>query len=162
MSAPQGYSRAQIWLHWIVAALIAAQYVFKDSIARAWEATTSGLPVEFSPLVAAHVFGGILILALVVWRLVLRFTRGAPNPPEQEHPALKTIARVAHWALYALIVLLSVSGLLAWFGGVLPAAGVHSILKTALLALIGLHVVAALFHQFVLKTDLMSRMKRAA
>lgn len=33
MTPATGYSATQIRLHWIVAALVGAQYIFKDSIA---------------------------------------------------------------------------------------------------------------------------------
>jgi cytochrome b561 len=115
--------------------------------------------VEFSPLVAAHVFGGIAILLLVLWRLVVRFKRGAPLPPESEHPLLKMAAHLSHWLLYALMILMPVSGVLAWFGGIEQAATNHFYMKFAMLGLVALHVVAALFHQFVLKTNLIQRMK---
>jgi cytochrome b561 len=49
---------------------------------------------------------------------------------------------------------------MAWFGAVRDAGEVHEALTTALLAVTGLHVAAALFHQFVLKTDVLVRMRR--
>lgn len=161
MSVPQAYSRSQVWLHWVVAALVVAQYVFKDAIGRAWDATVSGVPVSFDPLVAAHVVGGIAILALMAWRLVLRLVQSVPPSDEPRHPALRRAAQVAHWAFYAVLIGLSVTGGLAWFGKVEAAATAHAVLKTALVVLVGVHVLAALFHQFVLKTDVMRRMSLA-
>ena len=162
MSAPKGYSRAQIALHWIVAALIVPQFVLHDGIAEAWDKLEDGIAAGFDPLVAGHVVGGIAILALVIWRLSLRARRGAPPPPEAEHPALKLVAKATHGGLYLLLVLMPVSGLAAWFGGVEAAAEAHETMKVALLALVLLHVAGALYQQFVLKTNLMERMKRAA
>jgi len=162
MSAPKGYSRAQIALHWIVAVLIVPQFVLHDGIAAAWDKVEDGIAVGFDPLVAGHVIGGIAILALAIWRLALRARRGAPPPPEAEHPALKLVAKATHGGLYLLLVLMPVSGLAAWFGGVEPAAEAHETMKVVLLALVALHVVGALYQQFVLKTNLMERMKRPA
>ena len=159
MPNPTGYSRLQIRLHWIITILIVAQFVFKDSIAEAWDMFTKTGTTEFSPMVAAHVFGGIAILLLVLWRLAVRFKRGAPLPPESEHPLLKMAAHISHWLLYALMILMPVSGALAWFVGIEQAATNHFYMKFALLGLVALHVVAALFHQFVLKTNLIQRMK---
>ena len=158
---PSHYSRAQIALHWIVFLLIALQYLFHQAIVDAWDKLRDGAEIGFSPLVAGHVFGGLLILALVVWRLALRLTRGAPPLPEEEPEALKRIARLTHLGLYALMLLLPVTGALAWFGGIGPMAGAHGLLRLLLLALVALHVAGALYQQFVLKTDIMSRMKRA-
>lgn len=157
---PTGYSRLQIRLHWIVAALIVLQYVLHDSISEAWRTLRRGGEVAFDPLIAAHVFGGIAVLLLVLWRLSVRLKRGAPPPPEQEHPLLKTLAHITHWTLYALMILMPITGAVAWFGGAEGAAEVHEVLRVPLLLLTLLHVAAALFHQFVLKTNLMMRMKK--
>ena len=161
MTTPTGYSRTQIALHWGVAGLVAAQYLFKDSIAAAWEAYVQGREAVFDPLIFAHVAGGTLTLALVVWRLVLRARRGVPPPPENEPAALKTLAKAAHLGFYAVLIGMSLSGALAWFAGVEPAAGLHNLLKVALLALIVLHVLAVAAHQRVFKTAIMRRMIRA-
>lgn len=157
-----GYSRTQIALHWAVAALVAAQYIFKDGIVGAWAAIGQGETLAFDPLVMAHVAGGGLILALVVWRLVLRLRRGVPPPPRNEPSALKALSHVAHWAFYAVLAAMSVTGALAWFGSVTQAAGAHDVLKVVLLALVALHVVAVPFHRLVLKNNVMQRMIRAA
>ncbi|HKK97173.1 MAG TPA: cytochrome b/b6 domain-containing protein [Marivita sp.] len=159
-SAPKGYSATQIALHWGVAVLVAGQYIFKDSISGAWTAIRAGRDYAFDPLILAHVAGGMLILALVGWRLALRIKRGAPPPPENEPAPLKTLSHIAHWAFYALLAAMSVSGLLAWFGDVTQAAQAHNVLKIALLAFIALHVLAVPFHRLVLKNNVMQRMIR--
>lgn len=160
-AAPAGYTRTQIRLHWIVGLLIVPQFVFHDAISEAWDAARRGIETSgIDPLVPAHVFGGLAVFALVIWRLVLRARLGAPPPPEAEHPALKLAAKATHAALYLLLLLLPVSGAVAWFGGVEGAADGHEVMKTALLALVVLHVLGALFHQVVLKTDVLTRMKR--
>lgn len=41
------------------------------------------------------------------------------------------------------------------------AAQAHEAMRIGPLALVGLHVLGPLYHQFVLKTDIMARMKRA-
>lgn len=158
MTHPTGYSRTQIGLHWAVAALVAGQYIFKDSISGAWEAIRAGQEFAFDPLILAHVAGGALILAFVLWRLVLRLKRGVPLPPENEPAPLKTLSHIAHWAFYAVLALMSVSGSLAWFGDVTAAAQVHNVLKVVLLALVALHVLAVPFHKIVLKNNVMIRM----
>ncbi len=161
MSKPAGYSRLQIRLHWIIFGLIALQYILADSIEEAWQVFAKGGTVEFSPLIAAHVFGGIAVMLLVLWRLVLRFKRGAPAAPEGEKPAQTMIAHLMHWGLYLLMILMPLSGSLAWFGGNKQAAENHLILKVVLIVLIGLHVAAALYHQFVVKDNLIDRMRTA-
>lgn len=152
------YSKTQIILHWAVALLIVAQFVFHESIAAAWSAFRKGQEVVFDPLVAAHVFGGIAILALVLWRLVIRARQGAVAPVAGTSPRMAQITHWGHLALYAVIVLAGVSGLTAWFGEVLIAGEVHETLKPVILVLVGGHVAASLYHQFYLKDGLMRRM----
>jgi len=161
-TTPQGYSATQIALHWAVAGLVAAQYVFKDAISGAWAAIRQGQTFAFDPLILAHVAGGGLILAFVAWRFVLRLRRGAPPPPENEPGILKTLSHVAHWAFYAVLAAMSVTGLLAWFADLAPAAQAHNVLKVVLLALVALHVLAVPFHRLVLKNNVMRRMIRPA
>ncbi len=156
---PNGYTRAQIALHWLVAALLALQFLLAENIEEAWELVEDGLQVPFSPLIAQHVLGGILILVLVVWRLALRKSRGVPPPPEGESDLQKTIAKATHHSLYLLLILMPMSGGVAWFFGAEFAAEVHQLLKVLLIIFVVLHVVAALYHQFVLKNNLLERMK---
>lgn len=160
MPAPKGYSLAQIRLHWIVAALILLQILFREPMAEAWDARREGGPVALSAGVAAHVAGGLLVLAFALWRLVLRRRHGAPPPPETEPAPLRLAATLAHWTLYGLMVLVPLSGALAWFGGIAAAAEAHQVLKNLLLLVVLVHVLAALWHQFWLKDDLLDRMRR--
>jgi cytochrome b561 len=157
---PAAYSRAQIALHWSIVALVAAQYIFKDAIATAWTSWRETGAFAFSPLIPAHMAGGGLILALVLWRIALRKTRGAPAAPADESPAIKALATVSHASLNIVLILLSISGMVAWFGGVVPAAQAHNVLKVVLLGLVVLHVMAALYHHVVLKHDVLRRMIR--
>lgn len=158
---PKGYSRTQIGLHWIVAALIVAQFALHDPIVAAWEALEKGEMAEIGPLVLFHVLGGTLVLALAVWRLALRKKRGVPPLPEEEAPLLKAAAHLTHWTLYALMIVLPITGLAAWFGGSETADFIHTSLKLPLLGVVVLHFSAALFQQFILRTGLINRMLRA-
>ena len=160
MPTPKGYTRVQIALHWIAAILIVQQYLFKDAIAAAWEATTKGLETTFDPLVMAHVAGGALVMVFALWRLSIKARRGSPVMVG-DSGVQRALAKAAHLGLYALMILMPISGSLAWFGGVDLAAQGHNVLKILLLALVGLHVIGALYHHFVLKDGLINRMRRA-
>lgn len=157
---PQGYSRAQIALHWAVFLLLVSQYLLEDGISSAWRAYRRGEEAGFDLTVPLHVFGGIAILLLVLWRVALRLRRGAPALPAGGNPMLDRIAGITHLALYALLLALPVSGALAWFGGLTQPSEVHEAMTTALLIVSGLHILGALYHQFVLRDGLMERMKR--
>lgn len=159
MSTVKGYSFIQIRLHWLVAGLIIFQLIFGEDMGSAWRAVEKGdLPV-MGAWVWAHISVGVAVLLLAAWRLGLRASRGGPEAPAGSARMAKA-AELGHWALYALMVLAPLSGLLAWYGGVEAAAGVHELFKPLLILLIAVHVVAALYHQFVLKDGLLQRMKR--
>ncbi len=158
---PQGYSRIQIGLHWIAAVLIVAQFVLHDPIVAAWDAISNGETPDVGLLVWFHVIGGSLILALALWRLGLRMKRGVPALPEKEAPLLKGLAHLTHWSLYALMIILPITGLATWFGENETADFIHTTLKLPLLVLVLLHFAAALYQQFILRTGLISRMLRA-
>ncbi|MEZ5753217.1 MAG: cytochrome b/b6 domain-containing protein [Paracoccaceae bacterium] len=116
--------------------------------------------IAFNPLVLAHVAGGALVMLLALWRLSIRARRGAPAMVG-DIAAQRALAKAAHVGLYALMILMPLSGSMAWFGGVDLAAQGHNVLKIALLALVALHVVGALYHHFVQKDGLINRMRRA-
>jgi cytochrome b561 len=158
---PKGYSSAQIGLHWIIALLIALQFLFNEPIKEAFDRALEGELQPFSWPVWGHIAGGTLILGLAIWRVILRRSRGAPPPPEGEGSLLGRAATLGHWALYALILLLPVGGLIAWFGGVELAGDAHGLLSNVLLFVVAVHVAAALWHQFWLKDHLLRRMMRA-
>ncbi len=158
--APKGYSRAQILLHWLIFALIAFQIIGHEPMAEAWEVIEGGGTAEVGPMVLAHVAGGIAILVFAVWRIVLRARRGAPPPPEGEPEILRKAAHWGHMALYALMIVVPLSGMAAWGGGIMAAAELHEALKTVFVVMILIHVAAALWHQFWLKDNLLARMKR--
>jgi len=155
-----GYSRIQIALHWVTVLLILWQFVANEAMGQAWRAFRQGAEVPFSALVAAHVFAGVAILVIAFWRMILRVTRGAPPAPAGQSALLRGISAAVHGALYILMVAVAVSGGVAWFGGIEAAGDAHEFLKTLLLVLIGLHVAAALWHQFWLRDGLMERMPR--
>ena len=79
-------------------------------------------------------------------------------------PIRKPVPAVLPWltALAAAPLVLIVAAVAATrFGGVDLAAQGHNVLKIVLLALVALHVLGALYHQFVLKDGLINRMRRA-
>lgn len=156
----QGYSGLQIGLHWVVALLIAAQFLFHDPMEEAWDAVRDGLAVPESAAFGAnmHAAFGALILLLALARIYLRVTRGGPDLPANEPAPLKLLAKATHGLIYLLIVGLPLGGMAAWLGGVKQAAQVHGLGAEVLFWLVVLHVAGALVQQFVFKTNIMSRM----
>lgn len=158
--ARKGYSRLQISLHWIIAALIAVQILYHDPMEEAWDAVRDGLavPASVSFGVTVHVIVGVSVLLLALLRLGVRFTLGAPSLPAEEPAPLRLAANATHVVLYVLMVAVPLGGLAAWVGGVVPAAGVHGLAANILFWLVVLHILGALYQRFVLKSDVLTRM----
>jgi cytochrome b561 len=157
---PTGYTRLQIALHWIIFLLIGFQLIFGEEIGHAYRSLMRNGSFEPSLAVAAHIWVGIAVLALFVPRFLIKARRGAPPLPEEEPAALKLAANLTHLALYALMLLIPVSGLVAWFGQQRWAAEVHQLMKPVIIILVGLHVLGALYQHFVLKTGVLDRMRK--
>ena len=159
-----GYSRTQIILHWAIALLILFQFVGAGAIEEfvTQVGITSASSSEVVPVMArAHVLAGLLTFALMLIRVVLRFTSGAPALPEEEGPLQKMLAHATHGILYLALLLTPMSGAMAWFGQVEAADTAHLVLKTVLMVFVVLHIAAAFYHQFVLKNGLIKRMMKA-
>ena len=158
----KGYSLAQIALHWLIAVLIVCQFVFHESIVDAWRASRRGgdaaAPLTFAA--QAHVRGGLAVLAFALWRLWLRQTCGVPAAPAEEAAPLRLAAHVTHVTLYALMILMPVTGAAAWFGGIGAASEIHEILRVPLFFLVLIHLLGALFQKFWLKSNVLTRIVR--
>jgi cytochrome b561 len=172
-NSPVRYGYVAQALHWIIVGLLIVQ-VTLGRIA-------DELPLGLEKLItlARHKSFGITILGLAVIRLAWRSFN--PPPPEPPMPGWQlAAARLNHWALYVILFAMPLSGWLmssasnipvSWFGLVQlpdfvePDRGlketfeaVHESLSYVLYALAGLHVAAALKHQFVDKDGLIFRM----
>jgi cytochrome b561 len=170
------YSLLALWFHWLtfllVAILAPAGIVMADRAAHnIWGSLTNNL-------YSTHKLIGFALLWMVVLRLAYRLLSGAPQP-EPKPPSWQVhISRTTHWMLYALLLIIP---LLGWLGvsmypaleifGLfsLPAIAqksdlanqVFSLHKAAawvLIALLALHISAALFHHFIRKDGVLQRM----
>jgi cytochrome b561 len=152
---PQGYSLGQIVLHWLIVALLVVSYVSSDAMhIRRGAVATLGT--------AVHVWFGVAILALMLVRLGLRLVQGAPEVPEGGPDWAARIAKITHWVLYTLLIAVPASGAVSWFLGIRSMGDIHTLLFNLAFAVVGLHVAAALYHQFVLKDGLIARMAQPA
>ncbi len=131
-------------------------------------------PVKIGPL-SVHAIAGMLIAILLVVRLIARFVLPRPATANENNPFLRFVANATHFLLYVGIIgmvisgmgLLTMANLPAVFRGevpfpsdfmdFLPRIG-HGLTATILLALVGLHIAAALYHQFIVKDNLLARM----
>ena len=158
----KAYSRTQIFLHWAVALLILFNLIFSDAMTALWRQIqrTGAAPTTIGAW--AHIIVGIAVLVFAGWRIALRVTRGVPHAPAGTKPLMKLAGDAGHFALYALMIALPVTGLLAFYGGFKTLGELHAeVLKSVLWGLIALHVVAAFYHHFVLKDGLLNRMRKS-
>ena len=170
----QRYGSLSIGLHWLTLLLMIAVYAlmeFRDIFPKG--SAGRDLMKEF------HFMVGLLILALVVVRLLVRVGSPSPRIVPELSPLMLTLAKLAHLALYGFLILTPLLGWLLlsaggkpipFFGLELPAligpnkelAGqikeLHELAGTAGYWLIGLHAVAGLYHHYVARDNTLKRM----
>ncbi|TPM38710.1 cytochrome b/b6 domain-containing protein [Mesorhizobium sp. B2-3-4] len=154
------YSKTQVVLHWSIALLILVQFLAHDGMEHVWRAFRRGQDAAANdvPMAYMHVVLGLAVLVLACWRLWLRVRIGVPPVSGMEHPALQLLAKATHLVIYALIFIVPLSGVAAWFLNVPGAGLVHVLGKDILLYVVLLHTAGALFQHFVLKSDVLRRM----
>ncbi|MEI9406688.1 cytochrome b [Mesorhizobium argentiipisi] len=163
METRRGYSIFHIGLHWLIAALVLFQLFFGESMTAVVDAAEGGQPVSVTDkaLGSAHYWVGLAILALVLVRLIVRLASGVPAPAGRGPKWMQVAAHASHGLFYVLLLAAPAIGLLAFYLGD-PWGDVHSLAKPAFIALIAIHAVAALYHQFWLKDGTLKRMLSTA
>lgn len=178
-SAEPRYSLMAIVLHWLLAALILATFAVGLYV--------DDLPFSLTKLklINWHKWAGVAILVLSLWRLVWRLTHRPPALPARIDQAMPGWQRVAfhgtHHLMYLLFFAVPLLGWayssakgypIVWFG-VWPLPDwvpvseplaqvlkpLHALAAYGLIGLVGLHVAAALKHQFIDRDGLIDRMR---
>lgn len=182
-SARSRYSTVAIALHWTIALLIIVNIiggllhdVFLDSPDAQMKATGY-------VIMGLHKAAGIAVLALTVARIVWRLVNPPPALPAHMTPVERILAKATHFAFYALMILLPLSGWamasaspkrfpISFFGlfdvPFLPVAQAkatavmlhdrHEQLAYVAIALIAVHVAAALKHHYMDRDNVLVRM----
>ena len=172
MSKVSRYHPALVVLHWTLALLIIAALTLGALVMVKIPNTD---PMKFEAL-RSHMGGGMAILVLMLARLVIRSRSEHPQPATAGHPLLDKLAWASHRLFYATVFAMAGSGIImalqtglfetVFFGHgnlpadlwVFPIRSVHYAISRILMTLIAIHVVAALYHAFVLRDGLLSRM----
>jgi cytochrome b561 len=175
----EAYSNTAIVLHWVLAVSILTVFVVGLRI--------QAMP--FSPaklqVINWHKWAGVTILALSAVRLAWRLTHRPPALPARIEQGMPGWQRVAYHGVHQLMYVLffavpllgwaysSAKGFpIVWFG-VLPLPDLvakdaaladmlkplHGLAAFALIGLAGLHIAAALKHQFIDRDGLLARMR---
>ncbi|WP_422136021.1 cytochrome b [Endozoicomonas sp. ALD040] len=173
---PAKYPLLMRLLHWLMAITILS------IIASGWYMAGLSKDVSYKyDIYPWHKSFGILVLLLVAIRILIRLFSKVPELPKGLPNREKVLAKITHYSLYALMILVPLSGLtmsdaggrdVFFFGIQLPEfmednkelAGtlhtIHSYIPYAFLAIIALHVVGAFKHRFMDKPehDVLGRM----
>ena len=174
------YHPALVALHWLLALLIIGALVVGFFVL----APMPNASAHKIGLLGAHMAVGMLILALMVARFIIRMLTSRPAQATTGYPLLDRIAPITHYGFYVLVLLMVASGyttgILAGLNrivfqgsgeplpssfAVYPSFRAHGFIAALLAVFIALHIVAALFHQFVRRDGLFGRMlfgRRAA
>lgn len=180
MDATARYHNISIILHWLMAVLIIGMI--------ALGAFLEDIPEKYNAYMWHKSFG-IIILLLAFARLFWRLGHMPPAYPATMKPYEKLAAKWLHWSFYVLMIAMPLSGWLMvsasqkyptiifnWFEWphlpIKPEGAdaknpvsaffheAHEVIALNLaIAMIGLHVLAALKHQFLDKDKLLNRMK---
>jgi cytochrome b561 len=174
MALNNDYTGTAKTLHWIIVVLLIVQFIF------AWTMPHIGRNTPVTTIISLHFTVGIVILAVAAVRLGWRLTHSEPAPEDGVPPWQIMSSRIVHWLLYLLLFVIPILGWInaSWrnmpivmFGLELPqlvatrapgwgwTGDVHSLLANYLmLALVGLHVAAALYHYFWRRDGVLQRM----
>lgn len=167
------YHPLLVALHWLLAFFIIMSLILGYfGLAQ----TPNSDPQKLDAL-RGHMAGGMLILALMVIRFIVRATTAHPPAATTGNPTLDRLAPLTHYGFYVLVILMAATGfatsILAGLPAIVfgnsgdplpetfltfPTRIAHGYLAAALAALLALHVAAALYHQFVRKDGLFRRM----
>ena len=161
-------------LHWLTALLVLAEYLVGSAMPHVRPAP------PFAVLVELHLALGSGLLLVVLLRILWRLTHRPPPPPPL--PALhRKLAAMTHFLLYVTLILMPLSGWAAASADGYPVRAfgllalpalvpyrarigfilgmVHAdVLYWIFLALIALHVGAALYHRLIKRDSVLSRM----
>ncbi len=167
------YHPALVVLHWILALMIMLGLVMGGNVL----AETPNSDPEKLLYLKIHMSAGTIILLLMIVRLVIRLITKKPAHADIGHSLLNKLSVATHYLFYLLVILIGASGLatanLAGLpdivfgasGAPLPATFdefpsrvAHGALGFVLLLVIIGHVSAFLYHQFIRKDKLFSRM----
>ena len=173
MTARLEYGTTAKVFHWLIVALLLAQYPI------GWLMPDIHRGVKPGVGMTLHISFGFVILILIVLRLGWRLTH--PVAPESSLPAWQRLcSEGVHWLLYVLVLATTITGwLFASFRGwgvsffflaPMPMLasenaatgklidGWHQAMEWTLLAVVGIHVATAIVHIFIYRDRIMQRM----
>lgn len=169
-STPTQYGTVAVSLHWLSALAVILMLISGLVLADSADQAQTAMLIRFHVVLGLTV--GVLTLLRIVWWLILD---KHPAPLAGTSKAQAWSARLVHLGLYGAIIVMVASGLgLVLLTGAVPqiAAGlalpdfsaappskVHGLVGRLLILLALGHIGAALYHQFIRRDNLLSRMQ---
>ncbi len=158
-----------VTLHWLIALLIftvAFLGIYVDNFVSA---------AQKPGLLGIHMAVGALTLLLMIIRIFVRVNTQKPASVTAGNAFFDWVGKVTHIGLYVFVIMTTGSGMLTSMQGnlfqavkgigslpadffTIPAFVGHILSLPLLVLLIFLHIGAALYHQFLLKDNLLARM----
>lgn len=131
------YHWSLIILHWLVVALVVAQYVTSAAMLRVHKPRQIFARPDPLDLLqnTIHIWAGLMIIVLMAIRLGLRWRFGTPQPLKGTTSWQANAARAVHFALYVTIVAQGFTGAVAvylWW----PISAAHVIVFRIFLGLV--------------------------
>jgi superoxide oxidase len=153
------YRPAQIALHWLVMFGVIVQVAIHEPIVRETMAYYTGTAPNPSDATLAMTHGllGTLVFLAVMARLWLRFRSGVPGHAPGISYTQAFIATFVHNVLYALLVLVSITGMITRSGAA-NLGNLHFYFNAAMVLLVVLHAGAAIYNQYVRNDGTLARM----
>jgi cytochrome b561 len=166
------YDALAMAFHWITVVLVVAVGVM-GLLHDSWPKTTQRFWIN------VHALLGLLLWVLVMVRLGWRRQHTPPVLPAEAGELARRVAGPVHGLLYVLMLVIPIFGIVTfiWHGRVFdfglfqvnfgvrsdraifhPTEDIHGYLAYALFGLIGIHVLAALWHHFFRRDGLLRRM----
>ncbi|MBV9575279.1 MAG: cytochrome b [Gammaproteobacteria bacterium] len=166
------YGNVAKFFHWLIFVLLLVMIIygyFLEDIPKVYK----GMAIN------AHKLLGITILFLVLLRLIWALINPKPALPPDTKAWERALERLIHFSLYAAVIAMPLAGWVASAaGGHIPHIGdlylnlpieqnkalsesafdLHKSLAIVIIVLFCIHVLAALYHHFILKDNVLRRM----
>ncbi len=170
-SSKSRYDLVAIVLHWVIAILL----LLVGVLGLLFEAIPRASRLFYINL---HATIGLVMFGLILMRLLWRVTHPAPAADQSWSPLVVMVSNLTHKALYGLLLAAPIVGIIAyvWHGRVFnfglfkldfaitsqkviyeAAEGLHEAFAYALMGLVALHVLGALWHHFIARDGIFDR-----
>jgi len=172
MNAADRYGNVAKFFHWLIFFLLLGMLVFgyfMDDLPKAYKAQAYNW----------HKLTGLTVLSLMLLRLFWKLVNPKPELPFKVGFLEKLAEHSVHGLLYVVVIAMPLAG---WIGssaaGKFPHVGamelalpieqskavvelafeLHELIAIVIMVLVGLHVLAALYHHYILKDNVLKRM----